>query len=135
MIALLLSVFVVSIGATLRVFELGSINPRLFFFKYTLLTLTMLIVGGRNSVTGSLVGVVIITTGSELTRYLPGPSVDLPFLAGFFAGGSRMYFLVLNAGLHDFRPNGILGDWEPDHWLMRRAVGKPAAQTTRSSSS
>ena len=35
MIALLLSVFIVSIGATLRVFELGSINPRLFFFKYT----------------------------------------------------------------------------------------------------
>ena len=80
MISLLLSVTLVSMGASLRVFELGSINPRLFFFKFTLLTLTMLIVGGRNSVTGAIVGVVVITAGSEFTRYLAGPSVDVAAL-------------------------------------------------------
>ena len=129
MIALLLSVFVVSIGATLRVFELGSINPRLFFFKYTLLTLTMLIVGGRNSVTGSLVGVVIISTGSELTRYLAGPSVDLPFLDWVLRSGLTDVFLGASMlGFMIFRPNGILGDWEPDHWLTRRTARKPADQ-------
>ncbi len=125
MVALLLSVFVVSIGATLRVFELGSINPRLFFFKYTLLTLTMLIVGGRNSVTGCLVGVVIITTGSELTRYLAGPSVDLPFLNWLLRSGLTDVFLGASMlGFMIFRPDGVLGDWEPDHWMARRSVGK-----------
>ena len=129
MIALLLSVFVVSIGATLRVFELGSINPRLFFFKYTLLTLTMLIVGGRNSVAGSLVGVVVISAGSEITRYLAGPSVDLPALdwilrnglTDVFLGGSMLGFMI-------FRPAGLLGDWELDHWLAGRLAKTPASQ-------
>ncbi len=125
MIALLLSVFVVSIGATLRVFELGSINPRLFFFKYTLLTLTMLIVGGRNSVVGALVGVVIITTGSELTRYLAGPSVDLPLLGWVLRSGLTDVFLGASMlGFMIFRPNGVLGDWEPDHWIARRSDRK-----------
>ena len=98
MIALLLSVAVVSAGSALRVFELGSINPRLFFFDYTLLTLTMLIVGGRNSVAGTLVGVLIITAGSELTRNLSG--MDVPGmnwllrdgLTDIFLGGSYAVF-------------------------------------------
>lgn len=126
MIALLLSVFVVSIGATLRVFEIGSINPRLFFFKYTLLTLTMLIVGGRNSVTGALVGVVVISLGSELTRYLAGPSVELPLLNWILRNGLTDVFLgVSMVGFMIFRPDGLLGGWEPDHLVIRRLAKRP----------
>ncbi len=128
MIALLLSVAVVSAGSALRVFELGSINPRLFFFDYTLLTLTMLIVGGRNSVAGTLVGVLIITAGSELTRNLSG--MDVPGmnwllrdgLTDIFLGGAMLGFMIL-------RPAGLLGNWELDHWLyprMRRPESLPA---------
>jgi branched-chain amino acid transport system permease protein len=119
MIALLLSVVVVSAGSALRVFELGSINPRLFFFDYTLLTLTMLIVGGRNSVVGALTGVLIITVGSELTRNLS--EVDIQGmnwllrdgLTDIFLGGAMLGFMIL-------RPAGLLGDWELDHWSLRR---------------
>ena len=139
MIALLLSVAVVSAGSALRVFELGSINPRLFFFDYTLLTLTMLIVGGRNSVAGTLVGVLIITAGSELTRNLSG--MDVPGmnwllrdgLTDIFLGGAMLGFMIL-------RPAGLLGDWEVDHWLyrrLRRAESPPAPSpvtTARSTS-
>ncbi|MAF07790.1 MAG: hypothetical protein CL389_08030 [Acidiferrobacteraceae bacterium] len=128
MIALLLSVAVVSAGSALRVFELGSINPRLFFFDYTLLTLTMLIVGGRNSVAGTLVGVVIITAGSELTRNLSGMDVSgmnwllRDGLTDIFLGGAMLGFMIL-------RPAGLLGNWELDHWLyqrLRRAESPPA---------
>ncbi len=119
MIALLLSVAVVSAGSALRVFELGSINPRLFFFDYTLLTLTMLIVGGRNGVTGALAGVVIITIGSELTRKLAELDTGVldwllrEGLTDIFLGGAMLGFMI-------FRPEGILGDWEFDHWLLGR---------------
>ena len=41
MYALLLSVAVVAVGSVLRVYSLGSITPKFFFFEYTLLTLTM----------------------------------------------------------------------------------------------
>ena len=53
MAALLISVAVVGVGASLRCSS-GSILPSDFFFDLTLLTLVMLIVGGRNSVTGAI---------------------------------------------------------------------------------
>jgi len=52
MAALLLSVALVTVGASLRVLSLGSMTPNFFFFDFTLLTLAMLIVGGRGSVSG-----------------------------------------------------------------------------------
>ena len=65
MIALLMSVAIVAVGASLSVYETGSILPNDFFFDFTLLTLVMLIVGGRNSVTGALLGVAVMTVGRE----------------------------------------------------------------------
>lgn len=112
-IALLLSVALITVGASLRVQLLGSMTPSFFFFSYTLLTLAMLVVGGRKSVTGALVGVVIITAGSELTRYLASDAVSVPGLgwllreglSDVFLGGAMLGFMIL-------RPDGLLGDRE-----------------------
>src|SRR5687767_5060469 len=70
MVAFMGSILLVAVGASLRVQVLGSMSPIVFFFDFTLLTLAMLIVGGRNSVTGAVVGVVVITAGTEITRSL-----------------------------------------------------------------
>ncbi len=119
MMALLVSVVIVAVGSILRVYSLGSITPKFFFFDFTLLTLTMLIVGGRNSVTGALVGVVAITAGTELTRWLAGPDVNTaefifrPGLTDIFLGGSMLGFMI-------FRSSGVLDDWELDDWWFGR---------------
>jgi branched-chain amino acid transport system permease protein len=119
--ALLLSVAVVAVAASLRTWQLGTVAPNSFFFDYTLLTLVMLIVGGRNSVTGALIGVAVITVGNETTRYLAGPSVDVPGLdwllreglTDIFLGGAMLLFMI-------FRPRGLVEDWELGEWLARR---------------
>ncbi|HEX5949904.1 MAG TPA: ATP-binding cassette domain-containing protein, partial [Actinomycetota bacterium] len=121
MIALLLSVVVVAVGASLRVQLLGSMTPNFFFFGYTLLTLAMLVVGGRKSVTGALLGVVVITVGSEATRYLASDAVSVPGLdwllkeglSDVFLGGAMLVFMIL-------RPDGLLGDRELGDRLLRR---------------
>ena len=121
MIALLLSVVLVAIGSALRMYVLGVITPRFFFFEYTLLTLAMLTVGGRNSVTGALLGVVVMTIGLEGTRYLAGPDVNVAALdwllrdglTGIFLGGAMLGFMI-------FRSSGLVADWELDTWLLRR---------------
>lgn len=128
MAALLISVVVVSVGASLRVWENGSILPDNFFFNYTLLTLVMLIVGGRNSVTGAVVGVAVMTAGRELARRLgqdgfevfglglDGAPLDWVFrenLQTVFLGVSMLAFMI-------WRPAGLLDDWELDEWLHRR---------------
>ena len=128
MVALLLSVVIVALAASLRVFEIGNITPRFFFFEYALLTLVMLIVGGRNSVTGALVGVVIITIGRELARRmatqgyevfgigLDGAPLDWLFREGLPTIGLGLAML----GFMIFRPSGLLDDWEFDEWIGRR---------------
>jgi branched-chain amino acid transport system permease protein len=113
MIALLLSVCLITVGASLRVQLLGSITPSFFFFGYTLLTLAMLVVGGRKSVTGALVGVVVITAGSELTRYLASDAASVPGLGWLLREGLSDVFLgVAMLAFMIWRPDGLLGDRE-----------------------
>ena len=128
MIALLISVAVVSVGASLRVYETGSILPDNFFFNYTLLTLAMLIVGGRNSVTGALFGVAVMTVGRELARRLGqdgfevfGLGLDSAPLDWIFRENLQtVFFGAAMLGFMIWRPKGLLSDWEFDEWLHRR---------------
>lgn len=128
MVALLISVVVVSLGAGLKVYETGSILPDLFFFDYALLTLTMLIVGGRNSVTGAMTGVVVMTIGREFTRRLGqdgfeffGIGLDDAPLDWVFRENLQTVFLGLSMlGFMIWRPLGLLDDWELDGWAWRR---------------
>ncbi|MFN3218038.1 MAG: ATP-binding cassette domain-containing protein [Acidimicrobiales bacterium] len=128
MVALLLSVAVVSVGASLRVYETGSILPDNFFFDLTLVTLVMLIVGGRNSVTGAIVGVVVITIGRELARRMGqegfevfGLGLDSAPLDWIFRENLQTVFLgVSMLAFMIWRPSGLLDDWELDTWMRRR---------------
>ncbi len=127
MVALVLSVVIVAVAASLRVYEVGNLTPKFFFFKFTLITLVMLIVGGRNSLSGSLAGVVVITAGRELARWLAtdgqalfGLDLDAPGLDWILREGLPTIFLGLAMlGFMIFRPNGLLGDFEIDSWLRR----------------
>lgn len=128
MAALLISVVIVAVGSSLRVWEIGSILPDRFFFDYTMLTLVMLIVGGRNSVTGAVVGVVVMTAGRELARRLGqegfeifGLGLDDAPLDWVFRENLNTVVLGLSmVGFMIWRPLGILEDWEFDQWLYKR---------------
>ncbi|MGY9075430.1 MAG: branched-chain amino acid ABC transporter ATP-binding protein/permease [Acidimicrobiales bacterium] len=128
MAALLLSVIVVSVGSSLRVWQIGSILPDRFFFDYTMLTLVMLIVGGRNSVTGAVLGVAVMTSARELARRLGqngfeafGVGLDEPPLDWIFRENLNSVVLGLAmVGFMIWRPSGILEDWEFDQWLYRK---------------
>lgn len=125
MAALLLSVAVVSVGSSLRVWQIGSILPDRFFFDYTMLTLVMLIVGGRNSVTGAVLGVAVMTAARELARRLGqdgfeifGIGLDDAPLDWIFRENLNSVVLgVAMVGFMIWRPTGILEDWEFDQWL------------------
>ena len=119
LLGFLLSVALVAVGSGLRVQSLGSISPNFFYFQLTLVTLAMLIVGGRRSVTGALLGVVVITVGNEATRFLADgdPTAALawvlrPGLSDLFLGGAMVGFMIL-------KPDGLVGDRELDQVLVR----------------
>lgn len=133
-IALVLSVAIVALGASLRVQDVGAMTPRLMFFDYTLLILAMLIVGGRRTVTGAVLGVVLIFVGNEVARLtgsnwgggvVPGFGwLFRPTLPQLFLGAAMLGMMLL-------RPEGIIKDWEIDHIFRdrrRKQEVKPEAQ-------
>ena len=137
-IALLLSVAVVSVAASLRVYEIGSLLPEFFFFQYTLLTLVMLVVGGRNGVTGALLGVGVITAVREGARRLGSDGYEVfglgldGHLDWVFREGLPTVLLGLAmVGFMIWRANGVLDDWEVDSWMWHRFTRRqpPTAAT------
>ena len=137
-IALLLSVAVVSVAASLRVYEIGSLLPEFFFFQYTLLTLVMLVVGGRNSVTGALLGVGVITAVREGARRLGSDGYEVfglgldGHLDWVFREGLPTVLLGLAmVGFMIWRASGVLDDWEVDSWMWHRFTRRqpPTAAT------
>lgn len=119
--ALLLSLVIVALGASLKVQDVGSMTPRLMFFDLTLLTLAMLIVGGRRSVTGAILGVVVIMVGNEVSRIAGTDWSETPNMGWLFRPTLSQLFLgTTMLGTMLFRPDGLLKDWELDYLLRDR---------------
>lgn len=121
LVAWVLSAGVVAAGGVLYVYLIGSISPKSFYFDTTLLTLAMLILGGMNSISGAVIGVIIVTAGFEIMRYFESSpiifGVKLPEflgLTGFFLG----LIIVLSMAL---RPKGMVGSDEIDETLQRKS--------------
>lgn len=119
--AWVLSCAILGMAGVLFALFVGTISPRSFYFELTFLTLAMLVVGGVYSVSGAVIGAIVVTFGFEVTRYLEnGPTlagVKLPEmfgLTGVFLGVTIVLCMIL-------RPRGLVGDDEIDEiWDRRR---------------
>ena len=126
LVAWVLGSGVVGLGGVLYVYLLGSVSPKSFYFDTTLLTLAMLILGGMHSISGAVVGVIVVTAGFEVMRYFETSpvifGVKLPEflgLTGFFLG----LIIVLSMAI---RPKGLVGTDEIDETWERRRQAKSA---------
>jgi branched-chain amino acid transport system permease protein len=95
------------------------------------LTLAMLILGGMRSVSGAVVGAIVVTVGFEIMRWFEtGPVIfggqipQVSGLTGFFLGAIIVFFMAL-------RPDGLVGDEELDEIVLRRARERVARLTAR----
>ena len=110
----LLSAALMGAGGALLAQHLLAFDPDQFFFVLTFSTLAMLVIGGRDSVTGAVVGAGLITAVSEILRraelgFRLG-AVDVPELPGL----SQLVVAVLIILVLVFRPEGLLGRFEID---------------------
>ena len=67
------SMALIALGGSLRAQSLGSVNPKQFTLDSGILILVMLVVGGMRTVSGAVLGTVLITAGNELFRQLGDP--------------------------------------------------------------
>ncbi len=111
---------IIGLGGVMYAFLIGSMSPKSFYFETTFLTLAMLILGGMRSVSGAVIGAIMVTVGFEFMRFIEGApeilGVQLPQifgLTGFFLGGTIVVVLAL-------RPDGLVGNEELDEMIERR---------------
>ena len=118
------SVFLATAGICYA-YYLGTISARPFYFTHVFLTLAMLILGGMRTVTGAVLGTILISFGLEGVRFLEtGPEllgIDLPEMLGL-SGVALGCVIVLTMAL---RPGGIMGNTEIEQLFSKRLRRSP----------
>jgi branched-chain amino acid transport system permease protein len=130
-LAFIVSVLFLALSGLLRAHFLGSITASELYLDLTFLYLAMLLLGGMKSVSGTVLGTLMVTFGQDVMRTLgDGPMLlgtQLPKVSGLpllFLGAVIIVVMY-------FRPQGLLKGFEVDDlfasWFSKKV------QMTRSS--
>lgn len=104
LLAFVVSAFFTAVAGSLYAHFITSFSPTVFYFDLTFKVITMLVVGGMGSVSGSIVGTVLIVGLTEVLRRLEDPSQ--------LYGMSGIILAILFILIIIFRREGLLGRQE-----------------------
>jgi branched-chain amino acid transport system permease protein len=125
LLAFCLSAFFTGVAGALWAHFITSFSPKSFFFVQAFNVITMLVIGGLGSVSGSVIGVFMITVFSELLRNAER-GFDLGALhVPPIYGASQILMAVLFVLVIVYRPAGLLGGREIElrgllRWIRAR---------------
>jgi branched-chain amino acid transport system permease protein len=110
--AFVVSAALVALGGILQGHFLGVLTVSQFYFEFTFLTLAMLVMGGMRSISGAVVGTVVVGLVAEALRvaasgFTVGDLV-VPAAPGIREIGLALIMLAVLMA----RPRGIMGDRE-----------------------
>jgi branched-chain amino acid transport system permease protein len=122
LLAFCVSAFLTGAAGSLWAHFITSFSPKSFYFTQAFSVITMLVIGGLGSVSGSVIGVFLITVVSELLRNaergLAIGSLRIPPLYG----ASQVLMAVIFVLIIVFRPQGLMGGRELDLRAIARRV-------------
>lgn len=109
-LAFMISAFFAGIGGGLYGALLGTVDPKNFLFTLTYNFLLIIVLGGMGSITGSMLGSIIVTAGLEYLRFFDEPLMLMGMNIPLFRPGFRMViFSVLLMICVLFWRHGIMG--------------------------
>ncbi|MER3399672.1 MAG: branched-chain amino acid ABC transporter permease [Thermoflexus sp.] len=112
LVAFLISAFFTGVAGGLWAHFLTAFSPNAFYFSKTFEIVVMMIVGGMGSISGSVLGTLLVMGSTELLRNLePGISIGSITLGPLY-GLSQIGLAILLMLLIAFRRQGLLGDRE-----------------------
>jgi branched-chain amino acid transport system permease protein len=124
LLAFSVSAFLSGVGGGLLGHQIGTVTPSAYYFDTTFDIVIMVVLGGLGSVSGAVLGAIIITLAPEYLRDLE-TNVSLGPLHWDEAFGLPQIILaVLFIVVMIVRPRGIMGNREIDiaGWLVRRSA-------------
>ena len=117
--AFVASAFVAGMGGGLWAHFITSFSPYSFYLTETFVVLAMLVIGGPYSVSGAVIGTVVVTAAREILRAIENyVNILQIFPQGFFGFTEVVLSIVLILILIN-RPTGILGSREL-RWPQKR---------------
>ncbi len=130
LLAYCLSAFFTAVAGSLWAHFIMSFSPKSFYFAETFSVITMLVIGGMGSVSGPVVGAVLITVLSEILRNaergIAIGAINIPPVYG----ASQILMSIVFILVIVFRPKGLLGGREIDvsrfwYWFLPKKPGRP----------
>jgi branched-chain amino acid transport system permease protein len=110
--SLVLSAAVSALGGALYGHFLGSLTVNLYWLDLTFLTLAMLVVGGMRSLTGAVVGALVVVFMRDLLRMAEDGVTIARTVIQIPQGTQEIALALLLLCILIFRPDGIVGDRE-----------------------
>ena len=108
-IAFTLGCFGGGLGGALMGNLITTIDPKMFMITQTYNILMIIVVGGLGSITGSLIGSVLVTTMLEWLRFVENPITIAGFNIPGIPGMRMVIFSLLLIVVIIFRREGIMG--------------------------
>lgn len=119
-IAFLLSAFFVAVAGSLYAHVVSAFSTNAFYIDETFIVVAMLVVGGLRSLSGAVVGPIIVTAVTQaLTVIENGVTVGSVTIMGP-VGMTQVGLAVAILVVLILRPSGVMGDGEHT-WMMRFA--------------
>jgi branched-chain amino acid transport system permease protein len=127
-VAFILSAFIVGLAGGLWAHFITIFSPISFYLTQTFLIITMLIVGGMGSVSGAVVGTLLITAIFEALRAIENAVNMANLLPGTLAGFTEVLLAASLIVLLIRRPAGVMGGREISlkRWSWQRPVEQAA---------
>lgn len=119
-LSFVISAFVTAIGGLLYGHYLGTIAVSVYWLDMTFVTLAMVVVGGMRSLTGAVVGALVVT-GVRQALIALERGIDVGDTTLSLPGGTQEVVLaIILLLILTFRPQGIVGDAEMPFFRWRR---------------
>jgi branched-chain amino acid transport system permease protein len=118
--AFILAALFTGIGGALWGHFITSFSPRAFYLKETFLILSMLVIGGANTVTGAVVGTFIVTAAYESLRGLEGVLNEAKVTSEPVIGLTEIVLALAMMAILVLRPGGLFPTREVGALLARR---------------
>lgn len=122
--AFIVAAFFAGIGGALWGHFITSFSPKAFYLKETFLILSMLVIGGANTVTGAVVGTFIVTIAYEALRGFEGVLNQAKISAEPVIGLTEIVLSLAMVAVLVLRPGGLFPTREIGALIARRFAGK-----------
>ena len=122
-IAFVAGAFIAGMGGGLWAHFITSFSPYSFYLTETFVVLAMLVIGGPYSVSGAVIGTLVVTAARELLRGIENYVNILQIFPQGFFGFTEVVLAIVLIVILVYRPAGILGSQELRWPLRLRKAG------------